>query len=334
MKKCSTILLFAFLPVLAEAALLPEALGRFNRESVEQVKPDNEALFDEFGFDQAERAIFRTREGDEAVIVAERYYDDTGAYSSYLWQRPADGEYAEFGKRAWRSREGILIQFGNYVVRMTGAAPIDDDVELMLAYLPRVRVTVDPPVLSYVPDELVVPGTRRHILGPEALDLLAPEVSPSAAGFHFGTEVQFARYRVGDREERMLLFAYPTPQIARAQIEKFYELEGVVAKRSGPIIAAVVAPASEDGAQRLLAKVRYEAEVTMDYKPPSRHDNLGTLLMDVILLCIVLAALCIVGGLLVAGVRLLAGRYAPSSIIAAPEGDGMVHLELDQPEKR
>jgi hypothetical protein len=91
----------------------------------------------------------------------------------------------------------------------------------------------------------------------------------------------------------------------------------------------VVAPWSADAAQRLLARVRYEADVTLDYKEPERHDDPYLLLMDIIFLCGILVALSIAGGLLVAGGRRLAARVAPHSLLAPPEGDGMIHLDLD-----
>jgi hypothetical protein len=60
-----------------------------------------------------------------------------------------------------------------------------------------------------------------------------------------------------------------------------------------------------------------------------RHDNLGNLILDVVLLCLVLIALMIVGGVLVAGTRILAGRYAPGSIFAIQEGSEMTRLNID-----
>ena len=87
-------------------------------------------------------------------------------------------------------------------------------------------------------------------------------------------------------------------------------------------------PGSLDEAQRLLARVRYRAEVTQHVKPPERHDNLKNIILDSFLLCGILAALMVLGGLLVAGARRVAGRIAPDSILAPPQGSGMQRLEL------
>ncbi|MBI1353090.1 MAG: hypothetical protein GC160_02005 [Acidobacteria bacterium] len=332
MKRCSSaaLILLLFVAVgAAQAALLPEALGEFTRKSVEPATTPDKPLFDEFGFEEAETGVYETNDGRRAVITATRYYDDTGAYSAFEWLRAPDGQAAEHGKRAWKGPDSTLIQLGNYLVEMSGDAPVDEHVELMLAYLPKIRVTVDPPVLAYVPQADVVPGTERHILGPVALERLAPEVSPSAAGFNFGAEAHFAEYRTPAGPTRMLLFSYPTPQMAREQVEQMYKVDGVVAKRTGPLIAAVVAAPSADEAQRLLAKVRYEAEVTMDYAEPKRHDDPYLLLMDIAVLCGILVLLCIAGGLLVGGGRILAGKVAPSSIFAAGEAESVTRLHIE-----
>ena len=322
--------LIVSLPALAFSEMLPEALGEFERKSLEPVEPDQRELQEEFGFEEAEKAVYVTSGGKRTEITATRYYDDTGAFSAFFWLKSSEGAYSEYGKRAWVGPDGVLIQFGNYLVEMNGAVPEDEHVELMLAYLPRVRITVDPPVLKFVPAGAAREESERHILGPVALESLAPEVPPSTVGFHFGAEAHYGRYPSAEGEMRMLLFGYPSPQMARAQIEQFHALEGVVAKRDGPLIAAVIAPPSPDEAERLLSRIRYAAEVTTDYVEPGRHDNVGTLLLDIMILCGILAVLCVAGGILVAGARILAGRVAPSSIFAAPESDGMIHLDIDR----
>jgi hypothetical protein len=321
----------AVLPaVLLRGDLLPEALDDFVRNEVTAVTPEDPELFGEFGFEEGELGVYQTPAGKRAELTALRFYDDTGAFSAYRWLQSADGSESNFGKRSWTDLTGTLIHFGNYVVRLEGNVPQQDTIELMLAYLPRVRVTPDPPVLKFAPAEGVVPGSEKHILGPIALARLAPEISPSTAGFHFGSEAHYAEYMTSGESVRMLIFSYPTPQMARVQAEQFYMLDGVVAKRTGPMIAAVIKAPSPDEAERLVAKVRYQAEVTLDYREPGRHDNLGTLILDVFILCGILVLLCIAGGILVAGARRLFGRVAPGSILAAPEGDGLIHLDIDR----
>lgn len=324
--------LIAFLllaPVIAGAQLLPEALGEFERKDVVASQPAEADLFREFGFEQGERARYVAPDGSAVTFTANRFADDTGAFSAYQWMQPAQGEPVEFGERALRSGNRTLIHFGNYLVEMEGVQPLDENVELMLTYLPRVHMTPDPPLIEHVPDEGLVSHSQRHILGPVGLQKLAPEVPPSVAAFRFGTEAQFARYETPAGEHRLVLFGYPSSQIARGQYEEFAKLDSGVAKRIRSMVAFVADPASPDEAERLLAKVQYSLEVTMTpQENTNRHDNLGNLILDIVLLCVVLAVLMIVGGVLVAGARIMAGRYAPSSIFASDES-GMTRLDID-----
>ena len=200
----------------------------------------------------------------------------------------------------------------------------------MLAYLPRVHMTPDPPVVEHVPTDGLIGHSQRHILGPVVLQKLAPEVPPSVAAFRFGTEAHFARYRAPAGELRLILFSYPSSQIARGQFDEFSKLQTGMAKRVGSIIAFVASPASPDDAERLLAKVQYSMEVTVTPQEQNdRHDNLGNLILDIVMLCGVLIVLMIVGGVLVAGARIMAGRYAPGSIFAVQEGSEMTRLNID-----
>ncbi len=315
--------------VAAPAQLLHDALGPFERGEVRPYEPDDPEVLKEFGLELAEEAEYRTADGQSALLRALEFYDDTGAYSAFVWLRPPLGAEAERGERAVESGDEILIHFANYVLMVKGDWPDEEDIEIGLAYLPRPKPTADPPVLQHVPAEVLVPGTDRHILGPLALERLAPGLPPSTVGFHFGTEGHFGRYRTDAGEFEMLIWDYPSNPIARGQVEEFWTVEGAVAKHDGPLIAVVMDPASPDGAQRLLARVRYRAEVTRHVEPPERYDNLGNIILDTFILCGFLVMMMVIGGVLVAVTRRAAGRLAPESILAPPQGLPMQTLELD-----
>ncbi len=314
----------------AAAALLPEALGAFNRSSLGPFQPENIEIFREFGFEEGEKGVYATSSGQQLEIFAFRFRDATGAFAAFRWSRPADAKSVPYGQQAAQAGDLTVIQFGNYVVRTKGAAPVDDDLELMLGFLPRVQMSPAPPFLAFVPQGDLIPGSERHVLGPLALREVAPEIPPSVAAFHFGTEAQFGRYANPAGEIKLALFSYPSPQIARGQIEEFQKLPNVIAKRSGPLVAAVIAPPSADEAQFLLAKINYAVEVTPTPRQVSRHDNIGTLILDIVILCLILIGLMIVGGVAVAGSRILARRYAPHSLFASGEGPDMIRLDIDK----
>ncbi len=323
----SLLLLF---PLLAGAALLPEALGEFERKSVEAYTPDNRDLYLEFGFEEGETARYVTQAGPSVDITARRFQDPTGAFAAFLSLQPAEGVARPYGEGAVRSGDRTLIRFGNYVIEMRGADPVDEHVELMLAFLPRVQMTALPPLVAYFPTDQIVPHSTRHILGPAGLERVAPTIPPSVAAFHFGTEAHYGRYATPNGEHKLLLFSYPTPQIARDQFEAFNQLDAAVVKRSGPLVAVVPNPPSADEAQRLLARVRYAAEITPHHREMTRSENLATLLTDIIIFCCLLVFLMIFGGGIVAVTRMMAGKYAPESILASADEGNILRLDIDK----
>ena len=325
------ILALVLMQLTATGALLPEALGEFERGTVTPFVPQERDVFAEFGMEEGEQAPFATATGDSVEVTAVRFGDATGAFAAFHWLRPAQGVDMPLGERAIRNGRSTLVHFGNYILRMDGSVPIEEHVELMLTYLPRVQITSTPPLLAYFPTEQLIPNSTRHVLGPVALEKLTPEIPPSVAAFHFGTEAHYGRYATPSGEHRMLLLSYPTPQLSRGQVEEFNKLPNVVAKRDGSLIAVVVTPESLDEAQRLLARVHYTAEVTLHYRDPGRHENLGNLILDIVIFCGILIVLMIVGGAIVAGARFAAGRFAPSSIIAPPATElDLVRMDIDR----
>lgn len=286
---------------------------------------------EEFGLEEAEEAEYRTADGRSLLARAMQFYDDTGAVAAYSWLRPAGAKEVARGERAVEQGSLILIHFANYLLSLEGDTPDEEDVEIALAYLPRPKPTSDPPVLRYVPMDLLVPDSGRHILGPVSLQRLAPGLAPSVVGFHFGTEGYFGKFRTPDGEMQMIVWDYPSNPIARGQVPEFHAVEGLVAKQDGPLIAVVLDPVAPDAAQVLLARVRYRAEVTQHVEEPKRHDSLRNLILDTFILCGLLASLMVLGGLLVAGTRRVAGRIAPESILAPPQGSNMQQLGLDKP---
>ena len=314
----------------ATAELIPEALGLFVRKSLEPFQPPRPDLFAEFGLEEAAQGRYVTGQGEALELTSYRFQDATGAFAGYQWLRPDGGQLVPYGEQALRRGNVTTIRFGNYVVRMEGSEALEEHVEAMLAFLPRVVLSSPPPVLKYVPTDQLSPFSGRYILGPVSLAELAPEIPPSVAAFHFGTEGQYVLYDTPSGQLKMMLFSYPSPQIAQGQIGPFNELSQVTAKRAGPLIAAVVSSPSADETQRLLSRVRYVAEVTVTHRTQHRYDDLSVLFMDIILFCVALAFLMIVGGGIVAGSRFVARRYAPNSILGASDAAAMVRLDIDR----
>ncbi len=318
-------------PAFVAAAILPVRLGDFYQTNAQSFQPPavDRAIYDEYGFDEGEISSYAA--GDRKLeITAIRAKDPTGAVALYEWLRPADGKPADIGERGVESHDVTCFQYGNYVLTMRGAKPDDEPFEAMLSVLPRFEHGAPPPLLQHMPAAGLVPNSERYILGPAVLARIAPEIPPSVAGFHLGSEAQAAEYATKGGELKLLVFSYPTPQLARAQMEEFLKLHNVMAKRSATLIGVVVRPFSQDEAEKLLAKVRYEGTVTFDQKPPSRRDNVGDLILNIILLCVLIAGFALMAGLGVGGGRILLAKLFPGRILRSGEGQDFIRLHLGE----
>jgi hypothetical protein len=96
-----------------------------------------------------------------------------------------------------------------------------------------------------------------------------------------------------------------------------------VAKRTGPLVAIALHPASPNEAERLLSQVKYQAQVTVNEPPPTLKNNPANLFLNIMILCAILIALCLVSGLVFGGIRHLFRRSGSSG-----EGDEMISLHL------
>jgi hypothetical protein len=138
-------------------------------------------------------------------------------------------------------------------------------------------------------------------------------------------EAQVASYRVvGSAPIRMALFYYPTPGMARAHAATFKRLSDVHVERSGPLVAIVLSPVSDKQADTLLSRVEYSAKITWnETPPPSPIKPLYQLLLNIIYLSLLLTGICLLAGLMYAGMRIYRRRYGTL------EGDeAMITLHL------
>lgn len=312
-------------PVLVSGAILPEALGDFQRTGVQAFTPVEAAVFQEFGFDAGEKAGYAAA-GRKLEITALRAKDPTGAYGMYHWLRPPDGKPAGLGERAVESGDTAVLQFGNYVLILRGARPEPEHLKLLIGVLPRLERSAAPPIEQYLPADARVPLSDRFILGPVGLEKLAPAIRPSVVGFHLGVEAHSAEYSTPSGRLKLVLFSYPTPQMARAQLEDFQKA-GVMAKRSGPLIGVVVDPFSRDEAEKLLARVRYQANITWSQQP-SKRDNVGDLILNILLLTAILMGMMVAAGVGLGGFRILLSRMMPGTRFDTAADSEIIRLRL------
>ena len=209
---------------------------------------------------------------------------------------------------------------------LEGWKPDSDELAPLLEELPQVDQSALPTLPGYMPATNRVPNSERYVLGPASLELFEKRIPPSVAAFNLGTEAQFARFPAKGGDLTLGIFSYPTPSLAREQDAAFSKLPGAVVKRSGPLVAVILSPSDPDEAQRLLAKVQYQATITWNERMPTARDNVANMILTIFALVGLLLLFCIAAGLAVGGFRLFAKRFFKGWVDEEP----MILLHLDK----
>jgi hypothetical protein len=328
-----------------EPELLPEELGGWKRTEWQRVESprlervnqgDVAALLREYGAQGAEEATYR-RGADEGRVTVYEMADRSGAYGAFTllgaptglrtYHRVALGEAGAAGVDA-----GLFYQ-GNFLVNWRKGGPLDE-LEEHLKRLAGAQASL-PTLPSYLPAEGLVAGSERYLLGPRALAEVAPYAAGDWVGFAYGAEAVLARYRLvmtrddarwqsRRAEATLILFHYPTPQIAEERLRSFaqlFDLNGsgvagrreVFSRRTGTLLVFVTGT-DADSATALLERVRYERQLAWsDPIGKLTTESYVMLIIDIfvntgLLLVLVLVLGVVVGVLRLSLARLLAVR--------------------------
>ena len=313
------------LPGLACAAIFPENIGAYHRTTVSQPRLSDRPLWNEYGLKDSETAAFENG-SDKFTATVYRLQDSTGALAAFDWQRPADARASNAAELAASTESGLLVVHGNYLFSFEHYQPSAPDLMPLFDSLRDVDTTPLPGLPGFMPADSVISNSERYVIGPAGLAKFDPGIPPSVAAFHLGAEAQIAAFSSTKGPMTLALFDYPTNQMAQQKDRDFQAISGAMVKRSGPLIAVVLSPADPDAAERLLAKVRYEAQVTLDERVPTARDNPGTMLINIFILTGILIVFCLVAGLFVGGFRvLILGRRRGAA------ADPMILLHLEKP---
>lgn len=290
----------------ASGAILPDQIHGAAKGPAKQVEIEERAIWEEYGFDSAEAAEYSGLTGKFAV-TAWRMKDPTGALGVFQWMRPAGWKHSTLAALAVESPSGVFLAFGNYVLRFDGLRPTAEALQILYNALPRLDQSALPSVAGFLPTKDLISGSERLIIGPVTLEKFEPKITPSLAAFSFGAEAQFGRFRTSGGDASLAVFSYPTPQIAKQRLEEFQKYRSLRAKRSGPLVAVSTAPVDPDTAEKLLALVRYEANITWSESTKSVEASLAEMILSIFTLAGMLILFCVVAGLAFFGVR-IAGR--------------------------
>ncbi len=314
--------------------------------------PANASILKEYGFQDMETATYVRDDGRKLSIKAARFADASGTFGAYTFYYQPEMNREEIGDQGASFNQRILFYRGNILVdavfdRVTAMSAAE--LRELAGFLPRGAGNAGnlPPVLAYMPRRNYIANTEKYIEGPLAFAQISAPVSANLVDFSKGTEVVLGKYKVAGGEATLMVISYPTPQIAAAHMKAIdasqvntQQSPGVAPivdvgpffdKRSGPLLAIASGPLSPSEARSLLSSVSYDADVTWNQNTFfDKKNNIGNLLVNVILLCGILVGLMLIAGMAFGGLRIAIRRLFPGKIIDRPEQVEFISLHLDQ----
>lgn len=320
--------LFSFLlllPAAAFPAMFPETIGHWKLSGTAAAPIPDQKVWQEYGLRDSQTATYSDA-GKNWTIAGYRFDDATGAMAAFDASRPEDAKPVKLDDigvpNAVATASQEVVAAGNYLFVIDGYKPEPVELNHVFGTVPKYSRSPLPTLPKYIPAGAEA-NSERYIVGPDSLARYAPKIPAATAAFHFNAEAEIARYGKPGAETTLVIFTYPTMEMARDRYPHFQQIPGAVAKRTGPMVAVALDPATPDAAEKLLSRVKYEAAVTIPEHVPTLKDNPANLFWNIMILCGILAAFCVVSGLVVGGLRLMVRRAG-----ADGEGDAMISLHL------
>jgi hypothetical protein len=339
-------------------AILPQQFGGWEMQGSAQnstdpavADPTNAAVLKEYRFTDLSSSTYARDDGRTLKIRAARFADASGAFGAYTFYLQQNMTKEQIGDQGASLGQRVLFYRGNVMVdaqfskesAMSGA-----ELRELAGALPRPEGNAAnlPTFIEFMPRRGYVTNTQKYVMGPAALAALAPPVSTDLVDFNASSEVSMGRYDTPSGEATLMLISYPTPQLAAEHLRRIDAAHqmtpqsGVSSienagsffdKRTGPILAIASGPVSDSDAKSLLRMVNYEASVTWNTPTEnSQVHDLYMLILNIVVLCAILAGLAIVAGVAFGGIRILMKRWYPDKIFDRPEQMEFISLHLTE----
>jgi hypothetical protein len=307
----------------ATAGILPDQIGAYRRTGSSKPALSDQAVWNDYGLKDSETATYENGASKFTATVWQ-LQDTTASLAAFDWQRSADAKPSKAAALAAETGTSLIVVHGQYLFVFEGHKPSAEELDAVWNSLKNVDTTQLPVLPSYLPSGHLTPNSERYVTGPASLAKFDPAVSAAVAGFHYGAEAQTGVFHSPKGDMTLAIFNYPTPQIAMEKISDFQKVPGAIAKRSGPFVAVVVAPADPEMAENLLSEVRYQAQITRDEYVPTKRDNMGDLLLNICILIGILVGFAAVSGVVFGGLR-----YLARVVRRGPEPEPMITLHLE-----
>jgi hypothetical protein len=349
-------------------AILPPTFGGWQMQGQAQISTDpasadpaNAGILKEYGFQDFASAIYTRDDGRTVKIRAARFADASGAFGVFTFylqpemlREQIGDQAASIGHRRLFYRGHVLVDAEFSQESAMSAAQLRE----LAGDLPRPSGNAGnlPNFIEFMPHQGYIANTQKYAMGPVALRALGAPISADLVDFGASSEVTLGHYNSSSGEVTLMLISYPTPQLAAEHLRRIDAAHqtpqpaqpqtqagvstvgsgvGIAGpffdKRTGPIVAVATGPVTESDAKSLLGLVNYEASVT--WNQASDHQQvheLTSLILNIVVLCGILAAFAIVAGVAFGGIRILMKRYFPDRVFDRPEQMEFISLRLTE----
>ena len=353
--------LFATSPPRAEAPpILPRAFAGWQMQGSPQTStnaaaayPANASVLDEYRFTDLATATYTRDDGRTVKIRAARFADASGAFGAYTFYLQPEMTKQQIGDQGASHGDRVLFYRGHVLVdaQFSKETPMSGaELRELAGTLPRPGGSAGnlPTFIQFLPPREYIANTQKYVMGPAALATLELPVTAEQVDFDTSSELTLGQYQTPSGEATLVLISYPTPQLAAEHLRRIEAAHGVkdssqggVAtingggtffdKRTGPIVAIISGGISDSDAKFLLGMVNYEASVTWN-TPTGSHEvhDLYMLILNIVILCAILAGLAIIAGVAFGGFRVLMKRLYPDKVFDRPEQMEFISLHLTE----
>lgn len=347
-------------PQTQSPAILPQEFAGWQLSGTVKASADpavadasNSGVLEEYRFTDLAAATYTRDDGRTLKIRAARFADASGAFGAYTFYLQPSMRKEQIGDRGASLGDRVLFYRGQVLIDAQfsqESAMSAAELRELAGTLPRPSGNLGnlPSFMLFLPQRDYIELTQKYVMGPVALAAIAAPVSADQVDFATSAEVGLAHYQTSSGEATLMLISYPTPQIAADQLRKIdtahhlaqqpsagiSTIEGsgtFFDKRTGPIVAIAAGGISDSDAKSLLGRVNYEASVT--WNTPSENAqvrDLYQLILNIVVLCAILAGLAIIAGVAFGGIRLLMKRLYPNKVFDRPEQMEFISLHLTE----
>src|SRR5262249_49732642 len=267
------------------------------------------------------------------------FHDSSGAYQAYTFLQNAESPTKMFHATIPRSNKVLDLWSESNV------GP--EDLKLLATWVQSVSDRVSsPPIATYLPEQGKQPRTERYALSANAFgavgggDAASYQAEADLAalrdqvGFSSGAESICARYKSGKDAATLLLLEYPTPQLAELHLKHMQRAilamkNGASVERKGSLLSIVLAPTSQEYADKLRSQINYETQLT--WSEPSSTATDPPIMSTVVKIFIATGLFMVVTfviGVAFGGVRIITKRFFPGKIFDRKEQIEVLQLGL------